>query len=126
MSPHDGDGDQQRAATAARGRVLERLAALAGELARDDLRYSGETSAQDVWWTRAEVLAYLDSAGTPLGAETWSGYVSRGQAPAPVRRIGRTPLWDSGAVRAWQAARRGRGWRAGTGGPSRDDRAGGG
>lgn len=46
-----------------------------------------------------------------LGIEpaTWSGYVSRGQAPAPVRHVGRTPLWDRSEVMAWHEGRAGRG-----------------
>jgi len=72
------------------------------------------TTPAEVEWTREQVLAYLAEAGMPVAADTWSGYVSRGQAPAPARRVGRTPLWDPAEVRAWQAARRGRGWRAST------------
>jgi hypothetical protein len=34
--------------------------------------------------------------------DTWSGYVTRGQAPKPTRHIGRTPLWDADEVRGWQ------------------------
>ncbi|KQC35060.1 hypothetical protein UK82_28530 [Frankia sp. ACN1ag] len=72
-------------------------------------------------WTRDQVLAYLADAGRPLTADTWSGYVTRAQAPAPARRVGRTPMWDPDTVRAWQAARRGRGWRAGSTGPHHQD-----
>lgn len=41
--------------------------------------------------------------------DTFSGYVTRGHAPAPVRRIGRTPLWDEDEMKAWNDARPGRG-----------------
>lgn len=33
---------------------------------------------------------------------TWRSYVSRGQAPQPVRRVGRTPLWDPTDILAWE------------------------
>jgi hypothetical protein len=37
---------------------------------------------------------------------TWRGYVSRGQAPAPVAELdARTPLWDADDVRDWHTAR---------------------
>lgn len=45
-------------------------------------------------------------------ADTFSAYVSRGQAPAPSRHIGRTPLWDEATVRAWAGLRPGKGSRA--------------
>lgn len=32
---------------------------------------------------------------------TWRSYVSRGQAPKPVRRIGATPVWDPTEVMEW-------------------------
>lgn len=44
--------------------------------------------------------------------QTWSGYVARGQAPAPRRHVGRTPLWDAAEVRAWLESRPGRGSRS--------------
>ena len=34
--------------------------------------------------------------------DTFSNYVARGRAPAPVRHIGRTPLWDAAKVEKWQ------------------------
>lgn len=120
MSPYDGTEDQQRAATLARGRALELLAEAASAAAADDLRYAGQAAAPTAWWTRDDVLAYLAGTGTPITADTWSGYASRGQAPAPARHIGRTPLWDSTRIVAWQAARRGRGWRASTTGQETD------
>ncbi|CUU60852.1 hypothetical protein Ga0074812_14852 [Parafrankia irregularis] len=76
------------------------------------LPHPDTTAGSERLWTRDDVLAYLDSVGAPVGADTWSGYVSRDQAPAPARRIGRTPVWDPAAVRAWHTGRRGRGWRA--------------
>lgn len=44
--------------------------------------------------------------------DTWSGYVSRGQAPQPVRFVGRTPVWDAAEVNTWAAHRPGRGSRS--------------
>lgn len=43
--------------------------------------------------------------------DTWSAYVTRGQAPAPEERIARTPLWSREVVEGWKAARPGRGRR---------------
>jgi predicted DNA-binding transcriptional regulator AlpA len=43
--------------------------------------------------------------------DTWSAYVTRGQAPAPRRHLGRTPLWDSGEVDRWLERRPGHGGR---------------
>lgn len=54
--------------------------------------------------TRDQVAALLG-----VRPATWSGYVSRGQAPAPVRFVGRTPLWDRGQVLSWHESRPGRG-----------------
>lgn len=42
-----------------------------------------------------------------VAASTWRGYVARGQAPAPKRRVGRTPVWDAAEVRAWTRPGRG-------------------
>lgn len=61
------------------------------------------------WWTTEDVLAYLSSAGAPISRATWSAYVTRGQAPAPDRTFGRSPVWLPDSVRAWQAARPRRG-----------------
>ena len=32
---------------------------------------------------------------------TWHSYVARNQAPGRLRHVGRTPVWDAAAVRAW-------------------------
>jgi predicted DNA-binding transcriptional regulator AlpA len=61
------------------------------------------------WWTTADVLAFLETAGTPISRATWAAYVSRNQAPAPDRTFGRSPVWRPDAVRAWQASRPRRG-----------------
>jgi predicted DNA-binding transcriptional regulator AlpA len=56
--------------------------------------------------TRAEVSARLN-----VKEDTWSGYVSRGQAPKPVRRVGHSPVWLARDVDSWQKSRLGRGKR---------------
>lgn len=47
------------------------------------------------------VLAYLNQHGRRIESATWRSYVGRGQAPAPVRHVGRTPLWHLDDVDAW-------------------------
>lgn len=47
-------------------------------------------------WTRAQCAQYWN-----IQPSTWAGYVSREQAPQPIRHVGRTPLWNSDDVRAW-------------------------
>ncbi len=50
-----------------------------------------------------QVLAYLNANGRRITAATWRAYVSRQQAPQPVRRIGRTPVWNMDEVEQWHA-----------------------
>ena len=69
----------------------------------------------------AQMIADLDlitreeaAAIGGIRPDTWSAYVSRGQAPRPTTHIGRTPLWDHGQVLEWALGRpRGhsKGWR---------------
>jgi len=54
--------------------------------------------------TREDVAKRL---GVTVG--TWSGYVSRNQAPKPTRKIGQTPVWSTKVIDEWQASRRGQG-----------------
>lgn len=61
--------------------------------------------------TTTQVLDLLAGAGRPVKAGTWRSYVAREQAPAPVERVGREPLWDEDEVKAWIAGRPGRGAR---------------
>ncbi|RZU48856.1 hypothetical protein EV385_0585 [Krasilnikovia cinnamomea] len=61
------------------------------------------------WWSTEHVLAYLQSVGAPIGRATWASYVSRGQAPAPDRNFGRSPVWRPRAIQQWQAERPRRG-----------------
>lgn len=48
-----------------------------------------------------------DLTGVPR--QTFSGYVARGQAPKPIRHVGRTPLWDEDEIKAWKEGRPGSG-----------------
>lgn len=61
--------------------------------------------------TTAEVLTILAEAERGISAGTWRAYVARGQAPAPARRVGNTPVWDEDVVRAWTRTRPGQGAR---------------
>ncbi len=51
--------------------------------------------------TSAQILDHLRRQGRPITAATWRSYVGRGQAPAPVRHVGRTPLWSLDEVDRW-------------------------
>lgn len=51
--------------------------------------------------TLPQVLAHLGERGRVIGRSTWRAYVARGQAPAPVQRIGREPLWTAEQIDAW-------------------------
>lgn len=62
---------------------------------------AGEMTTEE--WTTDQVLAWLAEQGRTITPATWYSYVSRGQAPAPVRHIGRTPVWSPEAVRQFQA-----------------------
>jgi hypothetical protein len=62
---------------------------------------SYEAGAADDGWTRGQVLDYLREKGRPIAPGTWSSYVARGQAPAPIKRVGRTPLWDPRSIKSW-------------------------
>ncbi|MFY1599537.1 hypothetical protein [Micromonospora sp. WMMD737] len=98
-------------ATTARMSDADRLAAIRAVL--DALDLIDADHADNAEWTTEQVLAYLAEQGRPVTAKTWSGYVSRGQAPAPARHISRTPVWDSATIRSWHTGRRGQSWRAG-------------
>lgn len=60
----------------------------------------------------AELLLMEAAAMAGVKPRTWSSYVARGQAPAPVRRVGRTGLWDEAEVQEWIRSRPGQGSRA--------------
>ncbi|MEU3220059.1 hypothetical protein [Streptomyces sp. NPDC006971] len=57
--------------------------------------------AADDGMTRDMVLRYLAAAGRSIAPSTWTAYVSRGQAPKPARKVGRTPLWDRPDIDEW-------------------------
>lgn len=69
---------------------------------------SSRASAEDRYLTRDQVLAYMRERGRNISVSTWSGYVARGQAPGPDRRIVRTPQWRPGTIDAFLAGT----WRA--------------
>jgi predicted DNA-binding transcriptional regulator AlpA len=52
-----------------------------------------------------------EETGTEISISTFRGYVSRGQAPAPVEKIGRTPLWKRSDIIEWAHNRPGQGAR---------------
>ncbi len=58
--------------------------------------------------TSGQVLAYLNANGRAITPATWRSYVARKQAPAPVRTVGRTPLWDMAEIEEWHKPRVGR------------------
>ena len=51
--------------------------------------------------TTEQVIKYLADRGRTIASKTWTGYVARGQAPAPVRRVARTPIWNLDDIDAW-------------------------
>lgn len=61
---------------------------------------------------RPKILLAQAAELAGVSAGTWSGYVSRGQAPKPIERVGSTPLWDQREVAEWVANRPGQGSRS--------------
>ena len=62
--------------------------------------------------TTAQALELIkEETGNELSASTFRGYVSRGQAPAPVEWIGRTPLFKRSEIAEWAHNRPGQGAR---------------
>jgi hypothetical protein len=53
------------------------------------------------WWTSSDVVAYLTGAGHRIVPSTWYAYRARGQAPAPDRHFGRSPVWRPDTIRTW-------------------------
>lgn len=53
-------------------------------------------------WTATHICQLLG-----IAKPTWTGYVTRRQAPAPIMQVERTRLWDAEEVRDWHAARPG-------------------
>lgn len=62
---------------------------------------SMEAGAADDALTLSAVMEYLARRGRHIMPGTWRSYVARDQAPAPVRQVGRTPLWALADVKAW-------------------------
>lgn len=54
-------------------------------------------------WTAQQCA---DEWGVKL--KTWHSYVSRSQAPAPARRVGRTPVWNPDTVRGYERSGQGK------------------
>lgn len=56
-------------------------------------------------WAEPQVTSTEAAALAGVAPDTWSSYVSRGQAPAPDGRLGRTPWWWESTVQDWVAQR---------------------
>lgn len=53
-------------------------------------------------WTVSKICEHVG-----IEKLTWSGYVTRGTAPAPAYQVERTRLWDAEEVKTWHAQRPG-------------------
>lgn len=73
------------------------------EVIHDDAPQCAEAAPSDPGrrLTRSQAAQLADMKPDSFGA-----HVSRGRAPAPVERVGRTPLWDAKEVAAWVRGRR--------------------
>ena len=58
-----------------------------------------------------EITSDRAAALAGFAVRTFTGYVARGQAPKPIRHMGRTPVWDEAEIKAWMENRPGRGAR---------------
>lgn len=67
----------------------------------------------DALLTLDAVLTRIEErTGSKITASTWRSYVARDQAPGPVRRIARQPLFNPADIDSWIDNRPGRGnWR---------------
>lgn len=86
--------------------VLRHIPHLVAELVNwngAQARVAAEMTKYRDGMTRDQVLAYLAQQGREIRPGTWSAYVARSQAPAPARRIERTPLWDPQDIAAFAA-----------------------
>lgn len=62
--------------------------------------------------TSTEALELIkELSGTVIKPDTFRSYSTRGQAPAPKEKIGRTLLWDRKDIETWALNRPGRGSR---------------
>lgn len=66
-------------------------------------------AVDDLLTARGVVDRLADRYNRHIGPGTWRSYAHRGQAPAPVRRVGREPLWSPADVDAWAGRRVGDG-----------------
>lgn len=71
--------------------------ALAGGSLADVAAARERTFERDDPWTVTEVAEHLGVA-----ASTVRAYTARGQMPPPDGRLGRTPWWLAGTIRAWR------------------------
>ena len=53
-------------------------------------------------YTTQQVLDYLRENKRNITPATWRSYVNRGQAPAPARWVGRTPVWELEQIETWR------------------------
>ncbi|MDJ0363132.1 transcriptional regulator [Rhodococcus sp. H29-C3] len=62
--------------------------------------------------TLPQVLTRIEERmGKKIAASTWRSYVARDQAPKPVRRVGREPMFAGADIEEWIKERPGRGAR---------------
>lgn len=61
--------------------------------------------------TQQVVDLVKELTGKEIKPMTFAGYVTRGQAPKPVEKIGATPLWKRSEIVEWAENRPGRGAR---------------
>ena len=76
--------------------------------------FDGGTAMEDPILLSAEECITLieKESGTVIALRTFHAYAHRGQAPKPVDRKGRTPLWDKAEMVNWIHNRPGRGNRS--------------
>jgi hypothetical protein len=79
------------------------------------LRHAERAYWAEKWLTRRQVADLVSAlTGRGINPDTWSGYVTRGQAPAPDGRDDTNhPWWSELTVRDWVASRPGQGARTG-------------
>lgn len=57
---------------------------------------------------QGRLLRWQAAAEVGVAVDTFSSYVARGHAPAPVEYVGATPLWDADEIAEWKHRRPGR------------------
>lgn len=105
-----------------RGNIARGRAVSARNASRWQLHHDRSSSGDHRFTPPLDELLTLDAVltrieertGRTIAASTWRSYVAREQAPAPVRRIARQPLFDPADIDSWIDNRPGRGnWRTG-------------